>query len=140
MIVKTFEGSSIRDAIAAVKKEFGHDAVILTTNEKQIDENGLRVFEVKAAAPEKKLVRPGGRSTDITESFNDSRVKTMMHKLEKIEGRLLKQSEVVATKTGIQNIEGGIQELKFLILDALKEKKVLALRDYQIILFPLKEN
>ena len=49
---KSFEGLSMSDAMRAVKKEFGSNAVILSTNERIIDATGSKMIEMLAAAPE----------------------------------------------------------------------------------------
>ena len=51
MQVKTFEAVSFKDAVKAVKQEFGNDAVILSTREKSAEGRpNVKVVEVTAAA------------------------------------------------------------------------------------------
>ena len=51
MLIKTFEGFNISDAMKRVKRELGPEAVILSTQEKPVEDGRCKVVEVRAAAP-----------------------------------------------------------------------------------------
>lgn len=53
MIIKTFEGASVADAMKSVKSEFGPNAIILSTKESNEDDTQKRHYAIKAASSEK---------------------------------------------------------------------------------------
>ncbi len=117
MQVKTFEAISIKDAIKAVKTEFGPDAVILNTRRKAINgENGSMV-EVTAAAPEKRSI---GASATLT--LPTSAPAELTAKLQNIDARLNLIAEALPSKVRFQAVESGLEELKLLLVEALRNK------------------
>lgn len=78
MLVKTFEGFSMTEAMRAVKKELGSDAIILSTSEKLLENGKLKVVEVKAATAQP--------STSVTSEPNTQLdVDKIKYRLDRIE-------------------------------------------------------
>jgi flagellar biosynthesis protein FlhF len=120
MQVKTFEAFNMRDAVKAIKSELGHHAVILKTIEKEIERDGgkSRVYEVTAAVPESS--RTGGASASSRQNSAE------MHMVEaKIEGIDIKLSAVIESlpqKNQMSKLESGLEELKILMFEALRNR------------------
>lgn len=125
MQIKTFEATSFKDAVKAVKTEFGSDAVILSTREKAVDGRpGLKMVEVTAAAADapKSLtgaVSGAGSSPDSISRANlqlrvDSLAERIEKRLSSIEGRL-------PSSRRIENLEGSVHDLKLLLLEVLRQ-------------------
>ena len=121
MIVKSFEGLTMRDAMRAVKREFGSDAVILSTQEKLLEGTGAKIVEVRAAAPEEK--RMNGAAAMTSGTAGSLAIKEIGDRINIVDAKVTRIIETVPTKANLQNIEGGIQELRHLLIDALKGKE-----------------
>ncbi len=119
MQVRKFEATSMRDALSAVKRELGINAVILSTKELAATDAGMpKLFEVTAAASV--TSKPGAESrpragddTSNARSNSDS----------DIHNKLAVLGESMATARQSRLIEGGIYDLKSLVLDLLREQK-----------------
>ncbi len=120
MIVKSFEGLTMKDAMRAVKKEFGSDAVILSTAEKAIAGSDTKIIEVRAAAPETKKLN--GAVFNGQQS-NTASMKEAGERLNIIDTKITRLAETVPTKSNFQNLEGSLEEIRFLLLEALKTKE-----------------
>jgi flagellar biosynthesis protein FlhF len=83
MLIKTFEGLSVPDAMKAVKKELGPDAVILSTKEKFQENGKLKTVEVKAATHMKSF-------TDDRE-HGDDKVHFRLDRLEYLNEKILEK-------------------------------------------------
>lgn len=119
MQVKTFEAFSMRDAIRAVRAEFGPDAVILSTRETPLEDGKGKVVHVTAArAGATKL---GGASAQESGVSDDGLLGFKNH-LDRIDLRLNQLTETVVTKEQLQGMEAGIHEVKILLLEALRSK------------------
>lgn len=122
MQVKTFEAVSFKDAVKAVKAEFGSDAVILSTREKQADGRpNVKIVEVTAAAANSSRSITGGSvSTGMTEGHSTSspRVEATLErigkKIESLESRL-------PSSRRLENLEGSVHDLKLLLLEVLRQ-------------------
>jgi flagellar biosynthesis protein FlhF len=120
MIVKSFEGLTMKDAMRAVKREFGSEAVILSTQEKILEGTGAKIVEVRAAAAEEKKLNG---AISIPSSIGSAAFKEIGDRINIVDAKVTRIAETVPTKANLQNIEGGLQELRHLLLDALKHKE-----------------
>lgn len=50
MIIKDFEGATIADAMKSVKGEFGPNAIILSTREREMNDGSAKFYSIKAAS------------------------------------------------------------------------------------------
>lgn len=136
MQVKTFEAMSIKDAVKAVKTEFGSNAVILRTKEKMVENN--KVFEVTAAVPET------GRSLGASFSQNNQQEQADLSQLEErfenLEIKVGNLSESMARKTQLSAIESGVEELKLLVMEALRGKDGSLMKDLPLPLADLSKH
>lgn len=137
MQVKSFEGINMKDALQAVKNEFGSDAVILSTTEKTLENSNIKIVEVRAAAPEIKRYS----ATKNTKTIDTSpQIFSLEKKIELLETKIKNLSENMISKTQFQNLEGGIQEIKMLTLEALKNKEGSIIEGLPNYLIPLESN
>ena len=70
MQTKIFTGNSAKEALAKVKQELGSDAVILTS--RQIEENGIKRYQVTARLEEPEVAPEAAASTG-SQGFDDMR-------------------------------------------------------------------
>lgn len=117
MLVKTFEAINYKDAIRAIKRELGPDAVILSTKEKVLDGDpkNTKIIEVTAASSEKPRTLTGG-STQAQGDLSDA----LEQRLQSVETRLMHMHELMASKRELQNLQASLGELKVLLLDTLR--------------------
>lgn len=134
MIVKTFEGINMKDALSAVKSEFGPDAIILETTRKTMDETNTAIIEIKAAAAES---RTNGGSQFTTPPPHGSVDTTRMLSMEKQIAHLTQSS---ATKKQLQHVEGSLQEIKLLLLETLRNKNGSMIENLPPYLTQLEQN
>jgi flagellar biosynthesis protein FlhF len=120
MIVKSFEGLTMRDAMRAVKREFGSEAVILSTHERVLESSGAKFVEVRAAAAEEKKLNG---AMAMPSSVGSAVIKEIADRMNIMDAKVTRISETIPSKANLQNIEGGIQELRGLLLDALRHKE-----------------
>ena len=113
MDIKKFEGITMSDAMKAVKKELGKDAVILTTKERAIEGGRGKVFEVRAASASSKIETNHGQSMG-----QDS----LAAKVRTLETRLNGLFEKVPSQQDLQRIESGLFEMKMLLIETLRKK------------------
>lgn len=117
MQVKTFEAISFKDAVKQIKKEFGSDAVIISTKEKPLEGSSRgTVVEVTAAMPESH--RPGATAKPTTQAMSE--LSTAIDRLNGIDSRISAVQGNLATKTQAQAIETGLAELKMMLLETLR--------------------
>lgn len=131
MDVKTFEAVSMKDAIKKVKKEFGADAVILSTKKSQ----GGSGVVVTASAPASK--RSWGAELAPT---SDSTMRVINERLDAANLRVSNIAELMMTKTNGQSIEAGIHDLKVLLLENLRNKEGSAIADLPKYLVPIERQ
>jgi flagellar biosynthesis protein FlhF len=117
MQVRKFEATTMRDAISAVKKELGPNAVILSTKELPASESGIpKLYEVTAAAS---VSSKSGAEAKSRLPETVSQIPTD-HELA---SRLSSLSETVASARQARLIEGAVHDVKNLLLELLREKK-----------------
>lgn len=118
MQVKSFEAVTMRDAIKAIKSEFGRDAVILSTKEKKVDER-TSVYEVTAAVPEQRKSFGAFGMPDAIAGNAD--LQDLSERLQVLEVKLNSLHENLPRKNHITNIEAGLEELKALLLESVRD-------------------
>jgi flagellar biosynthesis protein FlhF len=119
MQVRKFEATSMRDALSAVKRELGVNAVILSTKEVAATDKGMpKLFEVTAAASvsSKAGAEAKARPQDAESTSGFSPVS-------EVSARIAALGETLATSRQARLIEGGIHDVKALLLDLLREQK-----------------
>lgn len=118
MQVKTFEALNIKDAVKAVKKEFGQNAVILSTKERVGGASDAKIVEVTAAMPE--THRHGASSSNHSDARQMSNELTAH--LNGLDVRLSTITEKLPTRANIECLQAGLQEMKMLLLENLRNK------------------
>ena len=113
MEVRKFEGVTMSDAMKAVKKELGKDAVILTTKERPIEGGRSKIFEVRATSPSAKIE---------TTSHEGHKSDALRSHVTLLETRLNGLIEKVPTHDDLHRLESGLSEVKMLLLEALRKK------------------
>lgn len=124
MDIQTFEAFSMKDAVKSVKNSLGPDAVILSTKEKPSPNGKSKIFEVTAAS--------AAKARSLHGSSQARTVPGIGHLETLIEGmsvRLTAMQDLVAGKRQVSTLEGGISELKLLLLENLRNKDGSTLRD-----------
>ncbi len=122
MQIKTFEAVSFKDAVKAVKQEFGNDAVILSTRERTVEGRpGVKTVEVTAGAAN--AVRnltgasasaKGGPADGNSQGRIDAAFERMEKQISGLEARL-------PSSRRIENLEGSVHDLKLLLLEVLRK-------------------
>ena len=133
MDVKTFEAFSMKDAVKAVKKELGSEAVILSTREKAAPGGKGTIYELTAAAPGSRKVGASGPRAQTTSADYEAG-------LDHIQARLSALVDVAATRTQVQAVEAGLQELKLLVTEALRNKEGSLIHDLPKAMLPLERQ
>lgn len=103
----------MKDAVKALKKDFGSDAVILSTKEKPSVSGRGKIYEVTAAAS-------GSVKRDHhTKSRTDPEIHTY---LEAILNRMNHFMDLMPSKATAQSTDAGISEIKLYLMEVLKTK------------------
>jgi flagellar biosynthesis protein FlhF len=119
MQVRKFEATSMRDALSAVKRELGMHAVILSTKELAATAEGMpKLFEVTAAASV--TSKAGAEAKSRTQ---DETVANRSGSDAEVSNKIAAMTETMATARQARLIEGGIYDLKSMMLDLLREHK-----------------
>ncbi len=122
MQIKTFEAVSFKDAIKAVKLEFGNDAVILSTREKPTDGRpNVKLVEVTAAAATVTRNIAGASATTNLGAGAQVNQGRMDSSFERIEKKLVSLESRLPTARRIENLEGSVHDLKLLLLEVLRQ-------------------
>jgi flagellar biosynthesis protein FlhF len=121
MQVKTFEAVSFKDAVKAVKQEFGNDAVILSTREKNAEGRpNVKIVEVTAAAANSSR-SIAGASTNAAPSNNLANNARIDAAMERVEKRIDSLESRLPSARRLENLEGSVQDLKLLLLEVLRQ-------------------
>jgi flagellar biosynthesis protein FlhF len=110
MEIKTFEAFSMKDAVKALKKDFGSDAVIISTKEKPSVNGNGKIFEVTAASYKSSVDNKSTQNQDIS-----SQLEPLLTKLNVL-------FDSLPSKKTIENVALGVNELKIYVMEALKAK------------------
>ncbi|HYX39263.1 MAG TPA: hypothetical protein VE954_39685 [Oligoflexus sp.] len=121
MDVKTFEAFSMRDALKAVKTQFGTDAVILNTREKKMEGSKGKVYEVTAAKNSQASVKGASRSQD-TSHLKDNLVE-MVEYFKTIERSIKSLSEDMARRQDLFRLDAGLHELRTIVYEEMARSK-----------------
>lgn len=119
MDVRTFEAMTMKDAVKAVRAEFGVDAVILNTKEVPLQDGLGKSIQVTAA-------RNGGKSlTGASRDQSDfsDQEQHFKARLDTIESRINLISDQIATREQLITVESSILELRSLLYEVLKNKE-----------------
>lgn len=126
MQVKTFEADNMKEAVRAIKREFGQDAVILSTKSKTGQGAGQDSIIVTAAIPEKgrtqgATVRSVG-STHGGHDMTDANSVSMeaLGRVQSLENKVTALSETLANRAQMYSLETGLKEVRALLLDVLR--------------------
>lgn len=114
MLIKIFEASNVSDAMKKVKKEFGSQAVIISTREKNTEAG--KSVEIRAAIPEDNRME-GAVSRDHSPQANSNE---WLQKISTLESKLNWLMKSSATKSQVSSLEEKLKELKLISLDTLK--------------------
>lgn len=120
MNVKTIEAMTMSDAVKKVKKNYGSDAVILSTRHKKIEGSDQSVVEVKIAVSEQNI-RSGASApmSDSGESYGQS-LSVLQDRFDSIDRRLNFMTDQIASRDQISRLETGLKELKILFTQHLR--------------------
>lgn len=115
MQVRKFEATTMRDAISAVKRELGANAVILSTKEIPPADTGLpKLFEVTAAAAVSSKSGAEAKPSALDSSGNGNS-ETLV--------KLNALSENIASAKQVRIVESVIYDVKNLVLDLLRDQR-----------------
>ncbi len=118
MLVKNFEGHTMRDAMKKVKKEFGAEAIILATEEKYMEDTREKFYEVRAASAVA-YPRINERDTYQYESANFESVNKSLNELSR---KVSNYFESFASKSQINSLETEVKDLKVLCMELLDSR------------------
>jgi flagellar biosynthesis GTPase FlhF len=116
----------MRDAVKAVRAEFGPDAVILNTKEKQSTEAGGRVFEVTAAIAGKSGAQ---RTSSLDFGSEGQDLLFFKKKLDVLERKIELLLEEMPKRKHFNVLDSGIEDLKEILFDVLRKEGRLELGD-----------
>ncbi|MFW7381829.1 MAG: hypothetical protein ACOH5I_23690 [Oligoflexus sp.] len=123
MEVKTFEAFTMKDAVKAVKNEFGHDAVILRTTERVSADGRGKVFEVMAS-PSGSSYRSGANTKrDISGvGLSKDDLLEWQRSLKEIGKKVDHLEDVTLKREHLASIESGLFELRSILGEVLSKK------------------
>lgn len=105
----------MKDAVKALKKDFGPDAVILSTKEKPSISGRGKIYEVTAAAA-------SGIKLDKGLLNQNQSTPEIATYLEAILTRMSQILDIIPTRSMLQSTELGVSELKLYLMEVLKTK------------------
>lgn len=111
MNIRTFEGSSMNEAVKAVRDSFGRDAVILKTQEYP-RENGRRLFRVTATNDPSKTEIQG----DVGNSESNIEIMRMLKDLDKKIDRVM---HPLATKEQLITLDSRIDDVRKIVFTGI---------------------
>lgn len=116
MLIKTFEGSSLKDVLRDIKHDFGKDAVILSTEENKVADSSATFYRVRAAVPE--AARVDGASASIGRN-PDKALEAWMKRLDQ---KVEDLAEVALNNRKLTELEGDMRELKVMLYEAMRNQ------------------
>lgn len=113
MHVRRFEATTMKDALAAVKKELGSSAVILSTKELPQGAEGVKLYEVTAASSvvSKAGAEVAGGTPTTDFAFGPDLL-----------ARLAELNDIMPTKSQMRLVEGAVHDVKTLLLESLRNR------------------
>lgn len=123
MEIKTFQAYTMRDAIKAVKKEFGNDAVILRTSERTADDGRGKIFEV-SASPSGSSYRAGAKTFGSNSGVSLAREDLIewQKTLNELARKVSHLEEVTLKRDHLNSIESGLFEIRSVLNEVLSKK------------------
>ena len=117
MQVRRFEATSMKDALSAVKKELGVNAVILSTKEiAPADKGGIKLFEVTAAASVSSTKAGAeSRGAPVTNDYSFNA---------ELQAKLADIAENSPTRSQVRLLEGAMHDIKSLLIESLRATSV----------------
>lgn len=140
MDIRTFEAFSMKDAVKAVKKSLGQDAVILSTKERQAPGGKGSVFEVTAAASYTAGGRTGAHSAAPGMNQGGVRLSDFDATTQAISVRLTTLCDQAPTKTQVGALEAGLSDIKALLIESLRHKDGSPLQGLPPYLVPIERQ
>lgn len=115
MHVRRFEATTMKDALTAVKRELGNNAVILSTKELPESNEGVKLYEVTAAASvTSKAGAEVGKGTPTTDfAFGPE----LLAKLSEL-------NETMPTRSQLRILEGAVHDVKAMVIESLRAQNV----------------
>jgi flagellar biosynthesis protein FlhF len=113
MQVRRYEATTMKDAINAVKKDLGQNAVILSTKELPINAQGVKLYEVTAAASVQGKAGAEGVASQVTTDFAFG---------PELLSRLNDFNENMPNRSQMRLIEGAVHDIKSMLLEALRHQ------------------
>lgn len=121
MQVLRFEATTMKDALAAVKRELGSNAVILSTKELPPGEQNIKLYEVTAASAVSH--KPGASS--MNEGLHQQTASQSLSAIDNdLVSRLSELNEIMPTKSQMRLMEGAIYDIKTLLVEALRNQSL----------------
>ncbi|MGE0171789.1 MAG: hypothetical protein AB7T49_03355 [Oligoflexales bacterium] len=117
MQIKTFEAFSMREAVAAIRSEFGSDAVILNSKEKEDARSGNKIFEVTAAIANNG--KNGGTSVDVALGKD---LHSFKQRLNDIEAKIDDLLSAQIKRQHFYTLDSSLEELKNILFDVMKSE------------------
>jgi flagellar biosynthesis protein FlhF len=111
MQVRRFEALTMKDALSAVKRELGQNAVILSTRELPDVKSGVKLFEVTAAASV--TSKPGAE-------MGEGRPTTDFDFGPELLARLAELTENLPTRSQMRVIEGAVRDVKSMLTESFR--------------------
>jgi flagellar biosynthesis protein FlhF len=129
MQVRRFEATTMKDALSAVKRDLGSDAVILSTKELPSTSQDVKLYEVTAASAV--TSSKAGASAQQQPSYDPSASQDLL-------ARVSELNEIMPTKSQMRLIEGGIRDVKSMLVEVLRTQNLVD--DKSGFLFPIKQR
>lgn len=137
MDVRTFEAFTMKDAVRSVKTTLGADAVILSTKEKPAPGGTGMLYEVTAAAAHSE--RRSGMNGAQTQSDAPQNPQVALE-LSNMSAQIANLTASLPTRGQVQALEAGMQELKLMMIEALRHKDGSGLKDLPIDMVPTQRQ
>lgn len=126
MEVKTFEAFTMKDAIRSVKKEFGNDAIILSTKEVESRDGRSKMYEVRASpsgASYRSVTESRGMVVGAsTASADEDSGEGYRRELLELNRRVARLEENGARRQDLDGIEASLLELRNLLSELLSSR------------------
>lgn len=132
MQVRRFEATTMKDALTAVKRELGTNAVILSTKELAGPEN-VRLYEVTAAA----AVNSKAGAVSEAHTNTQSQSSTQSYEID-LATRLAELNDIMPTRSQMRLIEGAVHDVKTMLIESMRHQaSQIGTSDY---LFPIHQT
>jgi flagellar biosynthesis protein FlhF len=116
MQIKTFEAFSMREAVAAIRSEFGSDAVILNSKEKADAKSGSKIYEVTAAIASSGATAAQGMDMALGKDLH-----SFKNRLADIESKVDQLLASQIKRQHFYTLDSSLEELKSILFEVLKD-------------------